>query len=147
MGNSLSLTSSSSSAGIFECPVCRQTIDASSTQCRFCSTVIDPAVAEAATEKMARVNQACSDASFLRTMAVAFLAFIGAMFIPFMGLLGLAGYWFLMFAVPFMTIRWWVKFHAIRADDSDFKRARITVIVVSVLGVLPLLLRILTPIN
>jgi hypothetical protein len=139
MANSLSLTSTSTNAGIFECQVCKQTIDASSTECRFCSAPIDPIAAEAAAEKMARANQACSDASFLRTMAFAFLAFIVIMFIPFMGLLGVAGYWFLMFAVPFMSIRWWIKFHAVRADDRDFKRARTTVLIISVLCLLPLL--------
>jgi hypothetical protein len=139
MANSLSLTSTSSNAGIFECPVCQQTIDASSTQCRFCFAVIDPAVAEAATKKMARVNQACSDASFLRTMAISILVFLGIMFLPFMTWLGIGGYYFLMFAVPIMTIRWWIKFHDIRSDDRDFKRARTTVIVISVLCLLPLL--------
>jgi hypothetical protein len=139
MANSLSLTAASTNAGIFECPVCKQTIDASSTQCRFCSAAIDPVEAEAAAEKMARVNQACSDASFLRTMAISILAFFVIMFIPFMALLGLCGYYFLMFAVPIMTIRWWVKFHSIRTDDRDFKRARVTVIVISALCMLPML--------
>jgi hypothetical protein len=139
MANSLSLTATSPNAGIFECPFCKQTIDASSTECRFCSAAIDPAVAQAATENMACVNQACSDASFLRTMAISILAFFGIMFIPFLTWLGLCGYYFLMFAVPFMTIRWWIKFHAIHADDRDFMRARITVIVISGLCLLPLL--------
>ena len=88
---------------------------------------------------MSRVNQACSDASFLRTMAVSLFAFLGIMFIPFMGLLGFCGYYFLVFAVPFMTIRWWIRFHAIQGDDSDFKRAKTTVIVISALCALPLL--------
>jgi hypothetical protein len=144
MANNLSLTSTSSNAGIFECPVCKQTIDSSSTKCRFCSATIDPAAAELAAEKMAKVNQACSDASFLRTMAITILVFLGFMFVPFLSILGISGYWFLMFAVPFMTIRWWVKFGAIRADDRDFERARTTVIVVSVLGPLPLLIRLMT---
>lgn len=144
MANSLSLTSTSSNAGIFECPVCKQTIDSSSTKCRFCSATIDPAAAELAAEKMAKVNQACSDASFLRTMAITILVFLGFMFVPFLSILGISGYWFLMFAVPFVTIRWWVKFGAIRADDRDLKRARTTVIVVSVLGPLPLLIRLMT---
>jgi hypothetical protein len=139
MASGLSLTSTNSNAGIFECPGCGQTIDVSSTQCRFCSVVIDPAVAEAAAEKMARVNQACSDASFLRTMAISILVFLGVMFLPFIAPLGIVGYYFLMFAVPFMTIRWWVKFHTIRVDDRDFKRARFTVIVVSAFCLLPLL--------
>lgn len=144
MANSLSLTLTSTNAGIFECPVCKQTIDSSSTKCRFCSATIDPAAAELAAEKMAKVNQACSDASFLRTMAITILVFLGFMFVPFLSILGIAGYWFLMFAVPFMTIRWWVKFGAIRADDRDLKRARTTAIVVSVLGPLPMLIRLMT---
>ena len=144
MANSLSLTAPSTNAGIFECPVCKQTIDASSTQCRFCSAVIDPVAAEAAAEKMAKVNQACSDASFLRTMAISILVFLGLMFVPFLSWLGLTGYTFLMFAVPFMTIRWWIKFHAVHADDRDFKRARTAVIAVSVLGPLPLVVRLVS---
>ncbi|MGA2049103.1 MAG: hypothetical protein ABSG96_15500 [Terracidiphilus sp.] len=139
MANSLSLTGSSSNAGIFECPVCKQTIDASTKQCRFCSAVIDPAVAEAAAEKMAKVNQACSDASFLKTMAISILVFFGVMFIPFLTWLGICGYYFLMFGVPIMTIRWWINFHSVHSDDRDFKRARSAVIVISVLCLLPLL--------
>jgi len=139
MAGNLSLVSSGSSVGIFECPNCKQTIDTSAAQCRFCSALIDPAAAEAAAAKMSKINQASSDASFLRTMAISMLVFLGIMFVPFMGLFGICGYYFLVFAVPFMTIRWWVRFYAIRADDFDFKRARTTVIVVSVLCLLPLL--------
>ena len=72
-------------------------------------------------------------------MEIAFLAFIGIMFFPFLGLLGIAGSYFLMFAVPIMTIRWWVRLHSLRADDREFRRARTTVIVISVLCSLPLL--------
>jgi hypothetical protein len=139
MASSLSLTSVGGNTGVFECPNCRQTIDASAPQCRFCSTPIDPAAAEAAAEKMSRLNQACSDASFLRTMAISMLVFLGVMFIPFMGLLGVCGYYFLVFAVPFLSIRWWVRFHAIRADDADFKRARMIVVVISALCMIPLI--------
>ncbi len=139
MTDNLSLTSAAGNLGIFECPNCRQTIDASATQCRFCSAPIDPVAAEAAADKMARVNQACSDASYLRTAAISILVFLGIMFIPFMTLLGVFGYYFLMFAVPFLAIRWWVKFHGLGAVDPDFKRARLTVIVVSVLCAIPLL--------
>ncbi len=138
MANSLSLTAAGGNVGIMECPVCKQTIDASATQCRFCSSPIDPVAAQVAAEKMARVNQACSDASFLRTAAFSILVFIGVMFIPFMGLLGIVGYYFLLVAVPFLAIRWWVKFGRIHADDSDFRRARVTVVVISVLIVIPI---------
>jgi hypothetical protein len=72
-------------------------------------------------------------------MAFAILVFLGLMFFPILNMLGSLGYDFLMFAVPFMTIRWWVKFGAIKADDRDFKRAKGTVIVVTILGSFPLL--------
>jgi hypothetical protein len=140
MANNLSLSAADGNLGIMECPVCKQTIDASATQCRFCSSPIDPVTAQVAAEMMARVNQACSDASFLRTAAFSILVFFGVMFIPFMGLLGLVGYYFLLVAVPVLTIRWWVKFGRIQADDSDFRRARITVIVISVLILIPIAL-------
>lgn len=139
MSNNLSLSGSAENSGIFECPNCRQTIDASAPQCRFCLANIDPAVAQVAAQKMAEINQACSDASFLRTAAISIFVFIGIMFIPFMSLLGVLGYNFLLFAVPFLSIRWWIKFHKIRADDVDFRRARKTVIIVSVLILIPIL--------
>ena len=140
MAKSLSLTASDGNLGIFEYPACKQTIDASSTQCRFCSAHVDPVAAQAGAEKMAKLNQACSDASYLRTAAISIFVFFGVMFIPFMGLLGLVGYYFLLVAVPVLAIRWWVKFGGIQADDSDFRRARITVIVISILIVIPIAL-------
>jgi hypothetical protein len=138
MSNNLSLTASDGNLGIFECPACKQTIDASSTQCRFCSAPVDPVAAQAAAEKMAKLNQACSDASYLRTAAISIFVFFGVMFIPFVSLLGLVGYYFLLIAVPVLAIRWWVKFGGIQAEDSDFRRARGTVILISVLILIPI---------
>jgi hypothetical protein len=142
MAKSLSLTVADGNLGIFECPACKQTIDASSTQCRFCSAPVDPEAAQVAAEKMAKLNQACSDASYLRTAAISIFVFFGVMFIPFVSLLGLVGYYFLLIAVPVLAIRWWVKFGGIQADDSDFRRARGTVIVISVLILIPIALSV-----
>lgn len=139
MSSNLSLAGSVENLGIFECPNCKQTIDASATQCRFCSATIDSGEAQRAAQEMAKINQACSDASYLRTAAISIFVFIGIMFIPFMSLLGVVGYYFLLVAVPFLSIRWWIKFHQIQADDSDFRRARKTVIIISVLILLPIL--------
>ena len=50
-----------------------------------------------------------------------------------MGLLGIVGYYFLLVAVPFLATRWWVRFSRVQSDDSDFRRARITISVISVL--------------
>ena len=137
MAKSLSLTNTGGNLGIFECPNCKQTIEISASHCRFCSAAIDPISAEVAAEKMARINQACSDASFLRTAAISIFVFFGIMFIPFMGLLGVCGYYFLILAVPFLAARWWLKYHAIHTEDSDFSRAKRTVIIISALIAVP----------
>jgi uncharacterized membrane protein YwzB len=54
--------------------------------------------------------------------------------------LGLVGYYFLLIAVPFLAIRWWIKFRSIQTEDCDFKRARTTVIVMSVLVLIPIMM-------
>ena len=81
---------------VLQCPNCKETIDASSEQCRFCSVAIDPIAAERAADVMAKVNQACSDASFLRTAAGAILVAFVFRFLPIVGGLGN-----LAFLVPF----------------------------------------------
>jgi len=93
---------------------------------------------------MAKVNQACSDASYLKIAAVAMLAFIGMMFVPFLGLVGFGGYYFLMFAIPVLVIRWWIKFGRIKSDDKEFGSGKTIVIVITVLALLPLVLRLAT---
>lgn len=57
---------------------------------------------------------------------------------PFLGLIGLAGFVFIKYAVPVMTIRWWIKYGRIKTTDSDFRTARKTTIIVSVASVLVL---------
>ncbi len=72
-------------------------------------------------------------------MAWALLTFFGLMFVPLLNLLGVAGLWFLRFAIPFMVIRWWIRFGKIRTADVDFRRAKQSVIVVSIVATLGLL--------
>ena len=118
---------------IFECPNCKETIDSAQTHCRFCSVAIDPGVAEKAAKTMARVNQACSDASYMKTAAVALLVFFGMMLIPLLSWYGTWGCLILFIAVLVMALRWWIRFGIIETDDSDFVRARRTVAVISLL--------------
>ena len=132
MANSLSLTSAMNQTRIFECPNCKQTIDTSALQCRFCSATIDPAGAELAADAMAGLNQACSDASYLRTAGISMLVFLGLMFVPFVTLLGLCGFYFLLFAIPVWAIRWWIKFWKVKTTDSDFRRAKSTTLIVGI---------------
>ena len=72
---------------IFPCPRCKETIDTAAVNCPFCSVSIDPKLAEAAADRMARVNQACSDASYLRIMADRCWCFFYCRFFRWLGLL------------------------------------------------------------
>ena len=114
---------------IFPCPRCNQTIDTAAVQCPFCSAPIDPKLAEAAADRMAKVNQACSDASYLRIMAGSMLVFLLLSFLPLVGFVAMIGFYFLVVAVPIMMIRWWVKFGSLTSDDSDWGRAKRTVLI------------------
>jgi hypothetical protein len=124
----------SSKVGVFPCPNCKETINTSMQSCSFCSVPIDPAAAVASAALFARVNQACSDASYLKIMAGSAFTFLFLRLFPFLGLLGTIGFWFLELVVPLMTIHWWLSYGSIRIDDPGFARARRTALVVG-LGV------------
>ena len=68
----------------FPCPNCNEIINDSMTQCRFCSVTIDPGVAQLIADRQAKANQGYSDASYLRTAAIAMYVFLGLSFIPFL---------------------------------------------------------------
>ena len=121
MSPSLSL---SSTVAVLPCPACNQTINTSMQTCPFCSASIDHAAATASAEVFARVNQACSDASYLKIMAWSVLTFFLVMFIPLLGLVGVVGLVFVSYALPVMCIRWWVKYGSIKTADADFVSAR-----------------------
>jgi len=123
MAQTLSL---SSTVSVLPCPVCKQTINTSMQTCPFCSASIDHAAATASADAFARVNQAISDASYLKIMAATAGTFFLLRLVPFLGLLGLLGFWFLLIATPVWAIRWFVKFGALVTDDPEFLRARRT---------------------
>jgi len=112
---------------IFECPKCRETIDASAEFCRFCGARVDRDEALRAAEIMARINQACSDASYMRTCALAVPVFFVLRFVPFLGMLGMVGFVGLIFAIPIWAMIWRSRYARIQSDDADFRRARGTV--------------------
>lgn len=128
--------SSSGAARVFPCPNCKETIDTSAEFCRFCGAPVDAGAAEKDAEILALVNQACSDAGYLKIMAIGVpIAFVVGL-LPFVSLLGALALTFLCFAVPGMCIRWWIKFKGIQSDESDFRRARGIVIGISVVSVI-----------
>jgi hypothetical protein len=128
----------SSAVHVFPCPNCNETINTSMPQCSYCSTAIDPVAAEAAAEATARISQACNDASYLKIMLGILIPFGLLIFFPFLGLAGLIGFVFIKYALPIMTIRWWIKYGRIKTADPDLLKARRTVILVSVSALLVL---------
>ena len=135
MAGTLSL---SSAVQVFPCPNCGETINTKVQLCPFCSASIDRAAAEQSAAATSRISQACSDASYLKIMLSVLIPFGVLIFFPFLGLAGLVGFVFLKYAVPVMTIRWWVKYGRLKTTDSDFSKARGTVILVSTISFLVL---------
>jgi hypothetical protein len=109
----------------FPCPNCHEIIDESADKCRFCLTTIDRAQSVASADFQAKVNQACSDASFLRIAAGAMIGFMvlswfRIFFMFFWGFLAI------FVLVPVLLIRWQVKFSRIRTNDPDYRKARMS---------------------
>lgn len=135
MAGSLNL---SSAVHVLPCPNCGETINTSVQQCPFCSAPIDAVAAEVSAAATSRISQACSDASYRKVMAWSLVTFFFLMFVPFVGLAGAVGLWFLRIAIPVMVVRWWIKFGSIKTDDPDFARAKRAAIIVGIVALLGL---------
>lgn len=118
------MTTLSDPVQVFDCPSCGETINTSMTQCPYCSAAIDHQAAQAAAELTSKVSSACSDGSYVRIVAGSLLAFFALTFVPFLGGLGRFGYFVLLVLVPFLAIRWWMRFSGLSTKDPDFRRAK-----------------------
>ena len=107
----------------FRCPNCTEMINDSMKECPFCSVALDPGVVALVAERQEKANRAYSDASFLRTAAIAMFVFLGFSLIP---LLGITYYGFVItfIAVLVLLIRWQVKFGNLITNDEDYRRAK-----------------------
>jgi hypothetical protein len=108
----------------FPCPGCRQIIDTTMQSCRFCGVVIDPAAAAAAATLQERVQKACSQATSARITAMAMPVLFLLSFVPFIGVVGLAGIVATLFIVPWNLIQWRRRFGKLESPDPDLPRAR-----------------------
>jgi hypothetical protein len=107
------------------CPNCNEIINDSMRECRFCHAPIDPQAARAAGELQARVNQACSDASYTKTAAYLMFVFLVLSFIPILPLVSW-GFIVTFFAVIIMIVRWQAKFGHLQTRDPDYKTAKLS---------------------
>ena len=105
------------------CPSCNEIINDSMLQCRFCRALIDPRAARAASELQARVNEACSEASYAASAAYVMSALLVLSVLPFIPLVWVA-YLLTFFAVIILVVRWELKFGRIETRDPDYRRAR-----------------------
>ena len=107
----------------FRCPNCNEMISDRMKECPYCEVPLDAAIVELVAERQEKANRAYSDASFLKTSAMAMFVFLGISFIP---LLGLAYYAFVItfVAVLVLLIRWQGRFGQLITNDEDYKLAK-----------------------
>jgi len=107
----------------FRCPNCNEMVNETMQQCSFCSVPLDPAIVALIAERQEKANRACSDASYVRTAAIAMFVFLGVSLIPFVGF-AFWGFLGTFIAVLAMLIRWQVKFGNLLTSDPDYKLAK-----------------------
>lgn len=107
----------------FRCPNCNEMINDSMKECRYCSVPVDPAVAQLVADRQEQANQACSDASYLRTAALAMYVFLTVSLIPFVPFVSPA-FMIVFVVVVLLLVRWQIKFGGLISSDSDYQAAR-----------------------
>jgi hypothetical protein len=108
----------------FRCPSCREYINTDMAECRYCSAPVDPAIAAQLAGRQRAVNEAVSEAGFLRAYG---RTCAGAFLISFLPLARCVAFpVFLVTAVilPFLLVRWRVRYWPLNFPDPDFKEAR-----------------------
>jgi len=93
------------------------------TQCRFCSVPVDPNVAQLIADRQEKANHAYSDASYLRTAAIAMYVFLGLSMVPFLPFVSW-GFLIIFIIVIVLLIRWQVRYSGLITEDADYKSAR-----------------------
>ena len=130
-----------------KCPGCKQMINTLMTECNYCGLVIDPQTAQAGADSQDKIHQACSDASYFRIAVGALTVFYFVGLLPFIGALAKVAFFFLLVAVPIMSIRWFIRVRHVHSDDPDFLKAKYTMAVVVGLWAVWLLIKLLVRID
>jgi hypothetical protein len=127
MTDGFTIGAASYASTLFPCPKCNETIDNTAETCRFCGQPVDREAAVEAAQLLSKINQACSDASYMKSCALAVPVFFVLRFVPFAGMLGGIGFLALGIGIPIWALIWWFKYGSIQTNDVDFIRARKTV--------------------
>jgi uncharacterized membrane protein len=122
----------------FPFPNCKQIISDSAAMCRFCGVAVDRGIARMLAATQSKVNQACSDASRLKSLALAMWTFLALSLVPFLPLLKLGllvvavfvpfvrcGFLVTFVAVIVLFSRWQLRFGYIEnTSDPDYAKAK-----------------------
>lgn len=130
---------------LFNCPQCGEIIDVSAETCSFCGTPVDRPVAVHRAVIFAKVNRACSEATYIRSCALALPLFFVVCCIPHLGILGFLGLVGLSLAIPVWAAIWWARFSALESNDSDYTKSRKAVKIAGIAASLVLLLLVFAP--
>ena len=107
----------------FPCPSCKEIISDRTEECKYCGAPVDKGIAQMLGETQRKVNQACSDASYLKAAAAVMWGFIGVSFIPFVPLV----FWCALVTfvvVLVLLVRWQVRFDDLNTSDPDYVKAK-----------------------
>lgn len=130
---------------VFDCPKCKQTIDASATTCRFCGAPVDRDIALKSAALLARVNTAISEASYMRTVAFSLPVFFVLRFVPLGSMLGELGFLGITIVLPIWGVIWWIRYNALEYDDAEFKKSRCTVLIATIVVAAVFVLFVIVP--
>ncbi len=110
----------------FRCVSCGEYINTSMTQCRYCEAPIDPEVARMVSAEQDKVNNACSEASYIKSIAVvlAIACVVSFLPIPLVSTVAFLFFCATYLAVPVMVLRWQIKFGQLRSSDPDYAKAK-----------------------
>jgi hypothetical protein len=133
--------------GIFDCPKCKQTIDVTSETCRFCGAPVDRDIALKSAALLAKVNQAISEANYMRTVALSLPVFFVLRLVPLLGGFGGLGFIVVTVVVPVWGVIWWLRYNALEYNDAEFKKSRRAVLIATIVVALVFVLFVILPLG
>jgi len=112
----------------FQCPKCREYINLSAKQCRFCGAEVDSRAAAADAQLQAKVAQAVNLARVAQALVWSMPLF-WANVVLFYAIGTETGFFITIPVVLFAStagamFEWWRRFGDLRTDDVDYARAR-----------------------
>lgn len=127
---------------IFECPHCEDTIGLSA---RDCGVAADNPLVQQRAMILWKVKRACSDATYMRSCAMALPVFIILRFVPFFMWTGGVGFTALCIVIPAWAMIWWSRFSDLESEEPDYVKSRKSVRVAGVGMAVMLLLLVIAP--